>query len=260
MLYHILSNENSKLLKIDNIGFSEDSKICRFGPGKRDLYLIHYVISGSGTFNGTKVKKGQGFLITPNTYEYYYPDNNDPWKLLWVTFRDTNTQEIFDAYNADKTTQIFEYDYVYEANELTKFLKINHNKAYTPSEILEIFLNLFNNGHKKEICKNSEDLYYNYALNYINSNIFRNIKINELTKVLGISQPYLYKIFIKKINVSPKQYIDNLKIKKAKNLLKNTTMQISEISNSVGFEDSLVFSKFFKRKTNMSPTEYRKNM
>ncbi len=46
MFYHIISTESSKLLKIENIGFSSDPVNNKFGPEKRDLYLIHYVISG----------------------------------------------------------------------------------------------------------------------------------------------------------------------------------------------------------------------
>ena len=67
MFFHIVSTENSKLLKIENIGFSTDPKTNRFGPGRRNLYLIHYVFSGKGYFNGNCVDSGQGFLIRPNT-------------------------------------------------------------------------------------------------------------------------------------------------------------------------------------------------
>ena len=82
MLYHILSYESTSLLKIDNIGFSSDTKICRFGPGQRELFLIHYVIEGEGYFNNEHVQEGQGFLKTPNMLENYFPKNETPWKLL----------------------------------------------------------------------------------------------------------------------------------------------------------------------------------
>lgn len=259
MLYHIISNEDTKILKIANIGFSEDKKICRFGPGKRNLYLIHYVLSGKGVFNGEAVKQGQGFLITPNMKECYFPDKKDPWKLLWITLRESKAEEIFSAYNADEKTKIFSFDYVKQAEELTNFIRKNYNRIYSATQILEIFLKLFNNQKKLELSAESPaDIYFDYALGYISSNFFRPIKVNDLTRLLGISQPYLYRIFMQKLNISPKVYIDNFKLKKAKELLlTEKNMKISEIAEFVGIDDPLSFSKFFKRNIGISPTEYR---
>ena len=77
-LYHILSNSGTKLLALDNIGYSTDTTINRFGPGRRNLYLIHYVVEGKGVFNGSHLKAGQGFLIRPGQLENYYPDSEHP--------------------------------------------------------------------------------------------------------------------------------------------------------------------------------------
>lgn len=259
MLYHILSYEESRLLKIDNIGFSDDPKICRFGPGQRDIYLIHYVLSGSGTFNTNPVNCEQGFLITPKSAEHYFPDPDNSWKLLWITSRDKNIEEIFADYNADKKSGIFNFSYTKTAEELTKFIKANHNKIFSASEILEIFLSLINNRKKSLLSNdsNSENMYYNFALNYIKSNIFRPIKVGELTDILGVSQPYLYKVFINKSGISPKSTIDKLKVEKAKELLIESSMRISDIAYSIGFSDSMTFSKFFKQKSGLSPSEFR---
>lgn len=47
------------------IGCSSDPRVTRYGPTRRNQYLIHYVFSGTGIFNGHTVKAGQGFLTTP---------------------------------------------------------------------------------------------------------------------------------------------------------------------------------------------------
>lgn len=258
MLYHILLNGDTNLLKIDNIGFSDDPKICRFGPGQRELYLIHYVISGEGMFNGNPVKNGQGFLITPNSRECYYP-TTERWKILWVTSRDPNMKEIFESYNAHPNTRIFSYGYVKEADELTVMLKNNHGRCYTASKILEIFLNLYNNGIKETaVYRDTAEIYCKQAVNYIQSNLFRRIRVGELTAFLRISQPSLYNAFMQKLSVSPKEYIDGAKLSEAKKLLLKTDMPVSEVARSVGFEDQFAFSKFFRKKTGIPPTVFRK--
>lgn len=257
MLYHILSCQESNLLKIDNIGFSSDPKTCRFGPGHRDLFLIHYVLKGEGIFNGNLVTEGQGFLITPHMTENYFPCKENPWKLLWITSHDSNISEIFDTYNANPQTNIFEYSYKSFANDLSNMIQQNHNVVYSASEILEIFLNLFNHQKKSSAFSNNEDMYYNYAIDYINSNIFRPIYVCDLTEILGISQSYLYKIFKKKCSLSPQAKINNIKLSKAINMLKQTSMQVTNIAYSLGFSTPQDFSKFFKKHTGISPTHFK---
>lgn len=258
MFYHIVSDANTRLLGIDNIGFSSDPNNNKFGPGQRNLYLIHYVISGKGYFNGVPVAKGNGFLIKPHTYEHYYPDKKTPWTFLWITSRDPAMEEIFEQYNADSKTKVFDYNYISVIQNVTETIRKNHNKLYSPTEILEIFLNIFNNQCK--VCRQNEsmsDVYYNYVLNYVNSNLYRTIRVDELTKILNITQPYLYKIFKTKLGISPKEYIDRCKINESKRMLSTTSMSITEIANSVGYDDILVFSKFFKNKVGVSPKNFR---
>lgn len=259
MFYHIVSNKSSELLKIENIGFSSDPENNKFGPGKRNMYLIHYVISGKGYFNGNQVNAGQGFLIKPGTFEHYYPDENEPWTFLWVTSQDAVMEKMFQVFNAKKNTQIFDYTYVADIKNLTHIIKQNHNKDYSPAKILEIFLSIFNrHENDTKVFKKNMDIYYEYAVNYIHSNVFRTIKVAELTNVLGITQPYLYRIFVDKCALSPKQYIDKYKLKIAQNMLLNSFMSISNVGNSIGFDDPLIFTRFFKKNTGVSPSKFRK--
>lgn len=103
------------------------------------------------------------------------------------------------------------------------------------------------------------DIYFDYAMNYINTNIFRPIRIWDLTEILGISQSYLYKIFKEKCELSPQGKINNLKILKAKNMLLQETISITDIVYSLGFTTPQDFSKFFKKNTGQSPTNYRRS-
>lgn len=57
--------------------------------------------------------------------------------------------------------------------------------------------------------------------------------------------------------MSPRQYLNEYRINKAKSLIANTSKPIHEIAAEVGYEDSLAFSKVFKGHTGMSPKTYR---
>ena len=261
MRYNLYACNSNNAFGIDSIGYSDDKLVTRFGPAKRNNYIIHYVLSGQGCFNNHIVKKGQGFLITPGMAEHYYPDKKTPWEFLWIILNNSeNNKTIFKEYNANPETNIFEYNNIYKLVQIRDIIIKNNGAIYSSSELFEIFLHIFNNHNiTKNEKKDAETMYYNYAVNFINSNIFRKITVDELTDILGISQPYLYRIFIKKCSMSPKNYIDKIKIQKAMELLLETYMPLTEIAHSIGIEDGITLSKFFKKKTGLSPTEFKKN-
>jgi len=58
--------------------------------------------------------------------------------------------------------------------------------------------------------------------------------------------------------MSPQEYLINFRIEIASELLRTTTEPIGSIAVAVGYSDPLTFSKAFRKKTNMTPTEYRK--
>ena len=260
MHYCIFSDTYSPLMNIESIGYSKNPKITRFGPGQRDRYIIHYIISGNGYYNGNKVSKGQGFIITPNLLEHYYPDEKEPWEYLWFISPDEKFKEILPQFCADKNTLIFSHNAYRAINDVVEVLKNKNRTVVNSYEMLELFLKIFNS-HIKNVNspeeKSNADIYLDFAVNYINSNISSVITVSELTEILGISQAYLFKLFDKKFGVSTKQYILDVKLSKAKQLLTQTNLTVTHISASVGFSDVLSFSKFFSKNTGLSPLKFR---
>lgn len=260
MSYAIFSNSNSDILNISSIGYSADKKITRYGPSVRDQYIIHYVISGKGYFNNNSVNAGQGFLITPGMFEEYHSDHDEPWEFLWFISNDEKMKQLFTIFGANEKTNIFDYSYIDAVKKLKSHLILNKNKICNSYEMLELFLSVFKNHTENNFNKNQKsnaNIYLDAAINYIHTNYSNSITVNELTSLLGISQPYLYKIFMENLKKSPKQYIQDLKLTHAENLLKNTDMSITQIALSVGFQDVLTFSKFFALKSGLSPSAYK---
>lgn len=110
MRREIFSSSKNEILNIGSIGYSDDIKVTHYGPTQRKLYIIHYVLSGKGYFNGNPIKAGQGFLIHPDMYEHYYADKENPWSFIWIISADKKMRSVFEWYNDDCSTKIFEYD------------------------------------------------------------------------------------------------------------------------------------------------------
>jgi AraC family transcriptional regulator len=83
------------------------------------------------------------------------------------------------------------------------------------------------------------------------------IDLNQLAAAACISKYHFLRLFKTLYGMSPHQYIQQIRIDKAKNLLNNSSFAIQEISDSLGFENSQSFSRFFQKNTGVYPTQYR---
>ena len=100
----------------------------------------------------------------------------------------------------------------------------------------------------------------NEAIDYIHIH-FRNetININDLCKRIAVSDTYFRKLFKKIYNVSPKQYIINLKLELASQLLQSHFYSVTEVSDKAGFGDTKYFSKLFKKQFGVSPKKFQQD-
>ena len=96
------------------------------------------------------------------------------------------------------------------------------------------------------------------ALSFIHYNYGRNINVSDISDTALCSITYLERIFHSTLRTSPMNYLKDLRISKAMQLLGNTDMSISEIAYSVGFNDSSYFSRCFRKNVGREPREYRK--
>jgi len=134
----------------------------------------------------------------------------------------------------------------------------NNNAAFNAFDFLEFFLKILKCQQTQISSKKSNaDIYIEAAENYIRLNLQNPIRVSEITDFLGVSQPYLHKIFKERFFQSPKQYILNHKIAYAQTLLKTTDISITDIARSLGFPDVMSFSKCFKLRCGISAQNYR---
>lgn len=96
------------------------------------------------------------------------------------------------------------------------------------------------------------------ALSIIHENGFHDLNLSELSGRLGISDRYLRKLFIEKLGVSPKSYIQHQQILFAKALLHQTHLPVQDIALASGFNNVRRFNDAFKKITTKTPTEVRK--
>lgn len=99
---------------------------------------------------------------------------------------------------------------------------------------------------------------FKQILTYINENINKPLTIEEISHNFSISRSSLQTLFKTNINKSPKNYIIDLKLNRSKELLLENQYSITEIAYMIGFSSIHYFSRAFKRRFNLTPSEYAK--
>ncbi len=95
------------------------------------------------------------------------------------------------------------------------------------------------------------------AIDYICENYNMSITLNELAEHTYVSTYYLSRMFKKELGKNFVEYLNEVRIAKAKELLKDNKYKTYEVAELVGIQDPHYFSKIFKKYVNMTPTEYK---
>ena len=217
-------------LSVYNVGYQLCDAGYQWGPGIRDHYLIHYIISGKGTYEVHhevhSLSAGDAFLVYPNTEVIYRADAKNPWEYAWVGFTGS------DAGNG------FEH-----AVEMT-------GRLYTT-------LALFLKSSAKKDTQLTSATYVRKSIEYISANYSYPITVEDIAAYVGLSRSHLFRSFELVLQQSPKEYLTDFRMKQACYLLEHSNLSITAIANSVGFDNGLYFSKTFHKKKGASPKAYR---
>jgi two-component system response regulator YesN len=95
---------------------------------------------------------------------------------------------------------------------------------------------------------------------YIADNYQNGITLSEMARDFNISISYLSSLFHEETGESFSEYLNLLRLNKAKELLKSTDIKIYQIADRLGFNDAYYFSSWFKKQVGASPTTYRDNI
>jgi|GEM_PF-630104 len=109
-----------------------------------------------------------------------------------------------------------------------------------------------------EKMKQESDPIKDYMLDYINKHFSKDISIEEIADRLNLSRGYLSKYFHEKMGVTFIDYLNDIRIEHAKELLMQKDLLVQDISLAVGYQNVNSFIRMFKRSCGLTPGEFRK--
>lgn len=237
-------------------------------------YVLIYCIDGKGTYrigsDGVhQTLETNQYVILPAGFEHEYGSAKDtPWTIYWLHF--AGTLAPFYAQNADTPHSIQPGINSRISNRITIFEEIfkvlseglvDENLHYSAS-LLHHFLGTLRyiQPYRDAETEQKNTGFIEAVKHFMAENIERHITLQQLADYIGMSASHLSMRFRQQTGNSPIQYLNKLRVEKAAEMLRESDMQINQISYKVGFEDPLYFSRMFSKTMKLSPKEYRKNL
>ena len=136
------------------------------------------------------------------------------------------------------------------------------NYRYTVSTLafnLVLFFDRLDNENIK-FQNNSRDTldYARKIINYIELHHMENIRAKNLARACDLSETHMRRIFIEATNITPSEYLNLVRIKKACEMLAKEKCSIEKVANSVGYPVLSTFMRNFKKTTGISPNAWRR--
>jgi AraC-like DNA-binding protein len=233
-----------------------------------DEFQLIYITRGRGIFSATNIEKnileeGTVFMLFPGEWHTYRPMEDSGWEAYWAGFRGNQASQLVKNNFFQVENPFF---YIGYNEELVKLFQqiIEHARREEPGSqqllggIVYHMLGYLFHFRRNEIFSNKAIVStINKARVLMREHVRTNISPEEIAGILNISYSWFRRIFRQYTGFSPAQYIIQLKVQLAKELLAQTNDSVKQIASGLGFEPTDYFSIFFKRSTGLTPLEYR---
>ena len=283
----VLTNTEFKSITLDNpFNYSNISSSLDIS----EIYTKFYQEKGTNyNFSGEKhsyweltyVDKGE-LLTTIDGVSYHLKQGD----LIFYAPMQFHTQSTFEKISSSYLTINFKMNFNHADLLCNKIFSLKRDSYFIVTKLIEELSNdnlysndlslcylkqliiqmlrLDNSQFHSKPTTHMQQTYENELLNdillYIDDNIYEKISVSTLCEHFCISTSMLHSLFRKNMNNTAKNYINELKLSKSKELIRNSTHTLSEISEMLGFSSIHYFSKKFKSYFNISPTEYSKSI
>jgi len=259
----------SNLIHLQEIGSLKAQKPHVSRRDNLASYLFFLVMSGSGTleYDGNSYTLTAGdcvFLDCKKSYSHR--SSEDLWTLKWVHFYGPNMNGIFEKYTERGGHPCFHPDNLARYEDLHRELyeiaaSASHIRDMKIYEKLTSLLTLLmedswnpqsgrRSTSRKQNLQNIKD--------YLDRNYQQKITLDELSEQFFINKFYLTRIFREQFGVSVNNYLLQIRITHAKQLLRFTDLSIEKIGQECGMSDANYFSRMFKKIEGSTPGEFRR--
>lgn len=229
-------------------------------------YQIVYITKGRGMYKSEETEKrniieGDTMLVFPGVRHTYRPFPEAGWDEYWVGFRGAYPDTLIENGFLTAETPVLHtglheilIDSFHELFEIAQ-REPPHFQLKMGGAIIKLIARMLSLSEQEKQGSKVESLVQK-ARFLLDEHIYNHLEMNDFARQLNTDYPELRKIFKSYTGMSPYQYFLHLKINKAKDLLAQKEYSVKEIAYMLSFENQYYFSRLFKTKTGVPPSQW----
>ncbi len=268
-------------MHVVNAGFTKIPPHTTYPPGKHPddhyftwdrgrvltEYQIIYITRGTGVFETEKqmktIQEGSIILLFPGIWHRYQPDPETGWDEYWIGFNGRYAQHIMqDNFFSSKHPVL---PIGQDEDLLRQFLQVFENvqeanigyQQVISAATIQLLANIYAATKRKGFEDQKAENIIKTVKCHLLENISHEVDMTALAEELHVSYSWLRKTFKYFTGLSPHQYHLQLRIQQSRHLLVATSKTIKEIAFLTGFDSQYYFSRIFKQKTGLNPSDFR---
>jgi len=227
-------------------------------------YFLKYCTSGIGWFEcqGKRqvIHAGDLILCNKSVSHSYGTSDVNPWSAYWTYFQSNYMKYLYPKL-LEQNYLIFKLGYDSLLIRYFKDILQSKSNGYALPYLFHAAQNLgllIAHVNMYQISAfNAPEPNYASIINYMNQQLHLPLDLPSIAKANGLSKDHFIRLFFSSYGYTPHDYFLRLKIQKACNYLLTTDWTIKKIASSLGYDDPYYFSRLFKKKIGVSPTQYR---
>ncbi len=207
-----------------------------------------------------RLEPGGIALFHRNRNSFFSTGKNDYYHKLVLILCGTLLDSMITSLGLEKCSHLFFFNMSDIESRFRKIMNMVNekrpgNEKIVSCEIYFLLLELSENYQKMEFKSRPAPL--QKVLSYLEHSLSQVRRISDLSAVAGVSHATLVRLFNTHLHSSPTEYLLNLRMKRAENLLSSSKRSIKEIAWECGFENPLYFSTVFTKRHSYSPRQFR---
>lgn len=233
-----------------------------------DSFLVVYTRSGTGTLQ----YKNKEYTLAPNSlffidcmeYQYYRSASPANWEILWAHLNGQSIRAYYDRFAGHGEPVLTVPDEASVPSLLQRLIELHRyksvrNELLASTCIIELLTEIVLLSLSLEPEQNNPPDYIRASIQQFEKQYNEKNSLTELAKQFGINKYHFAKEFKKHTGMSPGEYVINVRITRAKELLKYSDLSVGEIAERIGIEYVSHFINLFKVRTGLTPLAFRKS-